>query len=82
MEISNAAFDGCSNLTSIILRNTEQVCTVKKTHSWDNTVIYNGTGYIYVPDELVEQYKAATYWINCSDKIKPLSEYVESEAQL
>lgn len=82
MEISNAAFDGCSNLTSIILRNTEQVCTVKKTHSWDNTVIYNGTGYIYVPDELVEQYKAATYWSNCSDKIKPLSEYVESEAQL
>lgn len=82
MEISNAAFDGCSNLTSIILRNTEQVCTVKKTNSWDNTVIYNGTGYIYVPDELVEQYKAATYWSNCSDKIKPLSEYVESEAQL
>ena len=82
MEISNAAFDRCSNLTSIILRNTEQVCTVKKTYSWDDTGIYNGTGYIYVPDELVEQYKTATYWSDCSDKIKPLSEYVESEAQL
>lgn len=32
---------------------------------------------IYVPDNLVEQYKTATNWSRHADKIKPLSEYVE-----
>ena len=33
---------------------------------------------IYVPDESVEAYKAATNWVNYASIIKPLSEYVES----
>lgn len=33
---------------------------------------------IYVPDESVEAYKAAENWSAYADKIKPLSEYVES----
>lgn len=33
---------------------------------------------IYVPDESVDAYKAATNWSTYSAKIKPLSEYVES----
>jgi hypothetical protein len=34
---------------------------------------------IYVPDESVDAYKEATNWTNYSSRIKPLSEYVESE---
>ena len=33
---------------------------------------------IYVPDESVEAYKTATNWSTYADRIKPLSEYVES----
>lgn len=33
---------------------------------------------IYVPDESVEVYRAATNWSIYADRIKPLSEYVES----
>ena len=35
------------------------------------------SGFIYVPDELVESYKVATNWATYADQIKPLSEYVE-----
>ena len=34
---------------------------------------------IYVPDESVDAYKEATNWTTYANKIKPLSEYVESE---
>ncbi len=35
----------------------------------------DGTGKIYVKDELVDRYKAATNWITVSDYIRPISEY-------
>lgn len=35
---------------------------------------FNGTG-IYVPDELVNTYKAASGWDECQDKIFPISQY-------
>ena len=35
--------------------------------------------YVYVPDELVEEYKISTNWVTLADRIKPLSEYVEEQ---
>lgn len=35
----------------------------------------NGTGKIYVADNLVDTYKAATNWITVADYIRPISEY-------
>lgn len=35
---------------------------------------FEGTG-IYVPDELVNTYKASGYWIDSQDKIFPISQY-------
>lgn len=43
-----------------------------------NGGIKSKTGSIYVPDELVETYKAATNWSSFATIIKPLSEYVEA----
>lgn len=37
----------------------------------------NGTCLIYVPDNLVEEYKVATNWVQYADRIKPLSELPE-----
>ena len=38
--------------------------------------ISKGTGYIYVPDESLDDYKSASGWNLVADYIKPLSEYV------
>ena len=56
--------------TNIILRRDNKVTTAGQL---DLPKICT----IYVPDNLVEQYKTATNWSRHADKIKPLSEYVE-----
>lgn len=72
-ELNNSAFAQCANLKTIILRN-EYVVTLKNTNCFTGTPILTGTGYIYVPDNLVEQYKVATNWSTYAAQIKPLSE--------
>ena len=74
----NGSFYGCSNLSSLIIRNNSSVVILNKANSFTNTPIANGTGYIYVPDTLVDSYKAANNWSTYANQIKPLSEYVES----
>lgn len=46
----------------------------KGTNAFTGTKIASGTGYVYVPDELVEEYKVATNWSTFANQIKPLSE--------
>lgn len=62
-----------SSLTTLILRNP-QVCTLCDNMSFDGTPIKSKKGYIYVPDELVEQYKVATNWAALASQIRPISE--------
>lgn len=75
--ISDYAFYSCKKLTSVVLRKTDTICTLSATFAFNNTPIKSGTGYIYVPDTLVDQYKAATNWSTYAANIKPLSEYTE-----
>ena len=67
------AFQGCSTLEVLIIRTPDVVATT------DSNMFYSFTftGTVYVPDNLVEQYKVATNWSVYADNIKPLSEYVE-----
>ena len=76
--IEDYVFYNCDLLTSVIIRTTSQVCILDGASVFTNSPIASGTGYIYVPDELVESYKAATNWSTYADQIKPLSEYVEA----
>lgn len=39
-----------------------------------SSVENGGTGFVYVPDNLVDEYKTATNWVLVADQIKPLSE--------
>lgn len=71
--MNNAPFTGCSNLTCIILSGSN-ICVLGSTNSLSGTPIANGTGFVYVPDELVESYKAESSWKNDVAQIKPLSE--------
>ncbi len=72
--IGEKAFNKCSSLMTLILRNSK-VVTLEGEEEWfADTPIEAGTGYIYVPDDLVENYKTATNWSTYADQIKPLSE--------
>ena len=71
--ISTSAFYGCSSLTSLTL-SKNQVATLSATNAFTGTPIANGTGYIYVPDNLVDQYKTAANWATYANQILPISQ--------
>lgn len=91
--IDSSAFSYCSQLTlarfgSLVttideyaFRNAsllESVIIESITPPELNSTAFNGTTcIIYVPDESLEAYRAATNWSAFADRIKPLSEYIE-----
>ena len=68
--ISIGAFGGCTRLTKLILGNTETVATLSNTSAFQNAA----NAIIYVPDALVDSYKAANNWSTLADRIKGISE--------
>lgn len=58
---------------SIVMANIESVPILEGFH--DN--FSGGKANIYVPDDLVDEFKVASNWSLFSDRIKPVSEYVE-----
>ena len=73
---SHYPFGKCSSLTAVIIGGTT-VPTLTRSTAFATTPIASGTGYIYVPDNLVDSYKSATNWSTYATQIKPISEYVE-----
>ena len=73
--IGSYAFSNCTSLMSIVLQNETKVATLSSTNAFDSTPIQTSvdSGFIYVPDSLVDSYKTATNWSTFADKIKPLS---------
>ena len=53
--------------------NTSKVCTLASASCLDGTPIANGIGNIYVPAELVEDYKKDSNWIIYADRISAIS---------
>ena len=76
--IASNSFKKNTTLSTFVILNKDAVVTMESTTCFDETAIANGTGSIYVPDALVEQYKVATNWAIYADQIKPLSEYTEA----
>lgn len=72
--IRGGAFSSCSRLVTLILRKADAVCTLENVSAFSGTPIAKSTGFVYVPDDLVEQYKAATNWSTYASQIKPISE--------
>ena len=70
--IENSSFSN-SGLTTLSLPNVSAVPTGGN-GMFSSTPIDRGTGSIYVPDALVENFKSATNWSNYADVIKPISE--------
>ena len=69
--IGDYAFRSCSVLKTLVIRQSDSVCELGRS-------VFVGCSAltaIYVPDSLVDSYKAATNWSSYASEIKPLSEY-------
>lgn len=66
-------FGYVDSLHTLVLRNST-VCTLENANAFIDTKIAAGTGYIYVPDNLIDSYKIATNWVTFANQIKPISE--------
>lgn len=73
---SGRTFYGCSGLEVLILRSKTLI--EFRNSDFSNSSFRNGSGVVYVPDELMEGYFAqAAYFIRNNEQLRPLSEYVE-----
>lgn len=66
-------FQSCSALEALIIR-TNSVPTLESSN-FNNSGIASGTGYIYVPSDLVDSYKAATNWSAVASQIRAIEDY-------
>lgn len=75
-QVTSYAFNGCSNLTKFVMPNITKVPIINANYTsvFSGTPIASGTGYIYVPDTLVESFKSSSYWTSFANQIKGLSE--------
>jgi hypothetical protein len=73
--IDTQAFSSCSALKTLILRNTTTIATLGGTNAFNSTPIKSGTGYIYVPRDLVDSYKAATNWSTYANQFRAIEDY-------
>lgn len=67
-------FYECSGLAWVSLPDVTAVPTLSSANTFYYTPIHKKTGFIYVPDTLVDSFKAATNWSTYADQIKPISE--------
>ena len=71
--LNAGTFAGCSSLQTVILNSTTPPAYDRTFSIFPSTLQY-----VYVPDESIEVYMQNEKWSGLYDKIKPLSEYVES----
>lgn len=74
--VGTYAFNGCKALGTLILRMSA-VPTLGSTNAFTNTKIAGGTGYIYVPAALIEEYKVATNWSTYANQFRAIEDYPE-----
>ena len=71
---TDGMFWDCRKLEAVVI-DSPSVFRITDANSFSVSSIKNGgTGFVYVPDNLVDEYKTATNWATVSDQIKPLSE--------
>lgn len=61
-----------SGVTSLTLRS-DTICTLENADAFYFTPIEEGTGYIYVPSNLVDSYKAADGWSTYANQIMAIA---------
>jgi hypothetical protein len=69
------SFNYCSALTTLILRKSDGICTLANVNGFNNSAIATGTGYVYVPVALIDQYKSATNWTKYAAQFRAIEDY-------
>ena len=72
--VKTYAFYKNTALTALIFRSNE-LCPLSVTNAFTGSAIASGTGYIYVPSALLEEYKAATNWSTHAAQFRALEDY-------
>ncbi len=72
--LGDNGFQECTSLDTVIIRGTGRVVAMG-IQTFRNTPINNGTGYIYVPRDLIEKYKVATNWATYADQFRAIEDY-------
>jgi hypothetical protein len=62
------AFANCKNLTSVIL-SSSSICSLVANNAFAGTPIENGDGCIYVPENLIDEYRSVTNWSTYFDQL-------------
>lgn len=72
--IGNQAFQNNSALEILYLAS-DTLCSLSNINAFSNSGISKGTGYIYVPSALIEDYKVATNWITYAAQFRAIEDY-------
>lgn len=75
--ITAQTFASCTALKTLILRKTSGICTLSNANGVSGSGIGKGTGYVYVPQALIEDYKAATNWSTYAAQFRAIEDYPE-----
>jgi len=75
IRIGSYAFYG-TNLQTMIIRSNS-ICILSDTGAFNNSPIAKGEGYIYVPKDLLEQYKESTNWVKFAEQFRAIEDYPE-----
>lgn len=62
---------------SAVILESDSLCVAQNSNLFDSTPIEDGTGYIYVPQALIEQYKVATNWVTFASQFRAIEDYPE-----
>lgn len=74
--IGQKSFTNCSSLTALVIV-VDKMAALNNANSFVNTPIENGTGYIYVPKALIEEYKVATNWVAHASQFRAIEDFPE-----
>ena len=77
-DMKYSPFSFCSKLKTFIIRKNSEVIPIWASSSYPyfySSLIHSGSGYIYVPSSLIENYKTASYWSVYSNQFRALEEY-------
>lgn len=72
----SSCFSYQGKLEALIL-SANEVSTLSASNAFANSAIAKGTGYIYVPSALLEQYKVATNWATYANQFRAIEDYPE-----
>ncbi len=75
--IAASAFPYCEQLVTLILRRSDAICTLANKNAFTDTPIEDGTGYVYVPAALKEQYAQSANWSAYANQFRAIEDYPE-----